>query len=160
MMNFEKLEELWPTLPDETFMLGCKLVLTCGACPEQYDVFLGEENIGYLRLRHGRFYAEYVPTKEIVYVAHPQGDGIFEESEREEHLLKAVTALLKKHNNIPDQVTVYLLNMETSDQYGTSKTVGVYSTRQLADSAAWTIGIRRGSIKEMILDAEPKGGNQ
>jgi len=26
---------------------------TCGACPEQYDVFLEGENVGYMRLRHG-----------------------------------------------------------------------------------------------------------
>ena len=32
-----------------------KLVLTCGACPEQYDAFDGERQVGYLRLRHGHF---------------------------------------------------------------------------------------------------------
>ena len=147
-------DELWPSLPDERYILGCKLVLTCGACPEQYDVFFEEQEIGYLRLRHGRFYAEYVPTKEIVYVDHPKGDGIFDDDERDEQLTKAIKALLLKHKGLPVQIIVYLLNMEE-----TSETVGVYSTRELAGTAAWTIGAQRTSIKEMVLDAEPKGEN-
>ena len=35
-----------------------KLVQTCGACPEQYDVYEGDEEVGYMRLRHGHFHAE------------------------------------------------------------------------------------------------------
>ena len=38
---------------------GCTLVRTCYACPEQYDVFFHDFQIGYLRLRHGNFTAEY-----------------------------------------------------------------------------------------------------
>jgi hypothetical protein len=38
---------------------GCTLVLTCAACPEQYDVFFEDFQIGYLRLRHGSFRADY-----------------------------------------------------------------------------------------------------
>lgn len=29
--------------------------LTCGACPEQYDAFVGNKIVGYLRLRFGHF---------------------------------------------------------------------------------------------------------
>ncbi len=148
-------DELWPSLPDECNILGCKLILTCGACPEQYDMFFGEENIGYLRLRHGRFYAQYVPTQDVVYVSYPKGDGIFDDDEREEHLTNAVKALLAKHKGAPEQVTVHLLNVETSDQYGTSEVIGVYSTRELAEAASLTIIDRRVSIKEMVLDAKP-----
>jgi hypothetical protein len=36
-----------------------ELTLTCGACPEQYDAHLNGARVGYLRLRHGRFYAAY-----------------------------------------------------------------------------------------------------
>lgn len=32
-----------------------RLVETCPACPEQYDAFLDDELVGYLRLRWGRF---------------------------------------------------------------------------------------------------------
>lgn len=79
-------------------ILGCKLVMTCGACPEQYDVFYRNQQIGYLRLRHGNFTADYPDVSgELVYQASPKGDGIFEDSEREIYLTSAVACLLVKH---------------------------------------------------------------
>ena len=67
-----------------------------GACPEQYDVVLGEQVVGYLRLRHGRFRADCFPpdgAKETVYTAAPEGDGCFESDEREKFLTAAVNAI-------------------------------------------------------------------
>ena len=83
-------------------LLGCTLVMTCGACPEQYDVYYVDHSqdhkIGYLRLRHGNFTAEYPDVfGELVYQASPIGDGIFEDSERLEYLTRAVKRLLEKH---------------------------------------------------------------
>lgn len=70
------------------------LVLTCSACPEQYDVFLGDEQVGYLRLRHGSFRADTPHCGgETVYRAEPVGDGIFETAERERYLIEAVEAI-------------------------------------------------------------------
>jgi hypothetical protein len=80
---------------------GCLLHCSCPACPEQYDVYQGEYQIGYLRLRHGYFRADYVAladARETVYEGHPKGDGVFEPEERERFLTEAVQALLKKHN--------------------------------------------------------------
>lgn len=72
---------------------------TCGACPEQYDVFLEDENfekkqVAYLRLRYGRFRAD-VPDcgGETVYSANPDGDGMFEDYERKYYLTKAIIAV-------------------------------------------------------------------
>ena len=31
------------------------LVMTCSACPEQYDAFVGDQRVGYLRLRWSTF---------------------------------------------------------------------------------------------------------
>lgn len=70
-----------------------KLKQTCIACPEQYDAFFEGEKVGYLRLRHGYFYAEYGTA--IVYEAEPFGDGMFEDSERKYHLKKARKAIYK-----------------------------------------------------------------
>lgn len=72
---------------DTEYMLEC----TCGACPEQYDVFQNGEQVGYLRLRHGRFYA-VVPDVcgDIVFEANPDGDGCFYDHERDYFLTKAV----------------------------------------------------------------------
>ena len=77
---------------------GYTLVMTCGACPEQYDVFFGDEEVGYLRLRHGHFRAEHMD--EVVFEALPKGDGVFESYERVTYLRAAIeaidTARLKK----------------------------------------------------------------
>jgi hypothetical protein len=75
-----------------------RLVQTCDACPEQYDVFEGDELVGYLRLRHGHFRAHYGGYDGVVvYEAYPRGDGIFEPGERDYHLEKAKAALLAQH---------------------------------------------------------------
>lgn len=74
---------------------GFKLVNTCYACPEQYDVFKGERQVGYLRLRHGFFTADYpdVGGREV-YGAQPEGDGLFANAqERETHLRYAIAAI-------------------------------------------------------------------
>jgi hypothetical protein len=74
--------------------MDLKLVKTCNACPEQYDVFDGTKLVGYLRLRHGHFCANlFGPNGPIVYEATTIGDGIFDESEREFHLNKAKEAI-------------------------------------------------------------------
>lgn len=70
---------------------GYTLVLTCGACPEQYDVYFGDENVGYLRLRHGWFFAEHMD--EIVFEGSPEGDGVFMEHERITYLRSAIEAI-------------------------------------------------------------------
>ena len=64
---------------------------TCGACPEQYDVYFNGKIIGFLRLRHGYFRAEY--KDRIVYEASTIGDGSFYENERDEHLENAKDAI-------------------------------------------------------------------
>ncbi len=68
-----------------------KLVMTCGACPEQYDVFQDGKEVGYLRLRHGHFRAECNGV--VVYEATPNGDGLFEYDERDHYLRFAVDAI-------------------------------------------------------------------
>jgi len=77
---------------------GYHLVETCGACPEQYDVYKNNVQVGYLRLRHGYFYAS-VPdcSNDIVYEANPKGDGIFEPDERMKYLNEAIIAI-EKHS--------------------------------------------------------------
>jgi hypothetical protein len=80
-------------------MKRIKLDQTCGACPEQYDVYIdGEDDpSGYMRLRHGHFRAEYLG--ETVFTGDPRGDGCFEFGERDEWLNKACHAILLAHDN-------------------------------------------------------------
>ncbi len=71
-----------------------RLIQTCGACPEQYDVFHGKLKVGYLRLRHGHFLAHYGGVGgPVVYEAQTRGDGAFEADEREYHLERAKAAI-------------------------------------------------------------------
>jgi hypothetical protein len=79
---------------------GYELNKTCGCCPEQYDVYKDGEQVCYLRLRHGYFRGEYpyVGGKEV-YSANTEGDGMFDDSERELHLTNAIEALDKEINN-------------------------------------------------------------
>lgn len=68
------------------------LVLTSGACPEQYDAMLDGKKVGYLRLRHGTFRVD-VPDcgGKTIYEASPNGDGCFTDEERDRFLSLAVT---------------------------------------------------------------------
>lgn len=72
------------------------LVRTCFACPEQYDARLDGEQVGYLRLRHGRFSVECPDVDGcLVYSAHPMGDGIFDSDDERDYFLRhAVAAIL------------------------------------------------------------------
>lgn len=78
-----------------------RLDQTCSACPEQYDAFIGDERVGYLRLRHGRFTVE-VPDVggKLVYEAEPKGDGCFADDERDYYLAKAVVAILEERGDM------------------------------------------------------------
>jgi len=87
--------ELGGNWPGDCEIDGLRLVCTCGACPEQYDVFDATgKQVGYLRLRHGSFRVD-VPTAcdETIYEAKPEGNGIFEDHERAKYLCEAVKAI-------------------------------------------------------------------
>jgi hypothetical protein len=69
---------------------------TSVACPEQYNACYNGRAIGYLRLRHGVFYANY--NGKTVYMTSTIGDGIFDSDERDEHLNKAKKKIAKAYN--------------------------------------------------------------
>lgn len=74
--------------------------MTCGACPEQYDVRLDGETVAYLRLRHGSFTVN-VPDcgGEMIYHANPKGDGMFEDKERDYYIHNALGAIEKYYTS-------------------------------------------------------------
>lgn len=94
--NYQKYGWNYGTL----YLDGLKLVCTCGACPEQYDVYdANDKQVGYLRLRHGHFRADYPDCGgETVYESQTKGDGVFAEEERIPEITKAIHALLAKIN--------------------------------------------------------------
>ncbi len=73
---------------------GLEIKLTCGACPEQYDIFKDGELIGYYRLRHGEFRVDYYDK--TIYEGAPNGDGTFDTDERLIYLTKAMRAILNE----------------------------------------------------------------
>lgn len=88
-------------MSEEMIIDGIKLVLTCGACPEQYNAFDVQtgKQVGYLRLRHGGFRVD-VPDcgGRTVYAAEPNGDGMFDDGERYYYLREAVRAIKESAN--------------------------------------------------------------
>jgi hypothetical protein len=77
-----------------------RLVLSCAACPEAYECFVGDKHVGYLRLRHGGFTVDYPDVGgERIYEARPSGDGCFDEDERDYYLRFAVDAILRRLDN-------------------------------------------------------------
>jgi hypothetical protein len=79
----------WPR-----YIEAIRLELTCYACPEQYDAFLDDRQVGYLRLRHGEFRVDCPNVGgETVYRSEPAGDGMFDDDERAVELIKAKAAI-------------------------------------------------------------------
>lgn len=79
---------------------GLKFCQTCYACPEQYDVFYNESQVGYIRLRWGRLTVEYPDVGgELIYET-PIGRewcGEFEsEEQRQYHLNIIADKILNK----------------------------------------------------------------
>ena len=74
-----------------------KLVKTCSACPEQYDAFYEDHQVGYLRVRHGKFRVDFgfCGGDTIYYTDDIEGDGCFEYEEREFYLEEAKKAIIE-----------------------------------------------------------------
>ena len=80
-----------------------KFVETCSACPEQYDVFLGDKQVGYLRLRSGWFRVDFPECGGETIYEHYFDDGwkgCFDDTERDYFLKEAEKAIIKKIKSI------------------------------------------------------------
>ena len=70
---------------------------TCGACPEQYDVFKGGRQVGYVRLRWGTVTCDFPDCRGDTIYSHSFDDGwkgCFDSSEeRETYLNRIATAI-------------------------------------------------------------------
>ena len=68
---------------------------TCVACPEQYDVFDGQDQIGYVRVRNGRLTVESPFCGGSLLLSEAvDGDGMFEDYERAEWLQTIAVILM------------------------------------------------------------------
>lgn len=73
-----------------------QIVKTCDYAPEQYDVFDGDKQVGYMRLRWGQFTVHCPDVGgELVYSA-VTGFGSFDsKGQRSHHLALAIAAIEK-----------------------------------------------------------------
>lgn len=96
--------------------VALELKLTCAAMPEQYEAFLDGRQVGYLRLRHGTFRAHYPDhIGSPVYITKTLGDGIFDDSEREDQIRTALIAVLKA-DGVENPVPVFELPERPDDE--------------------------------------------
>lgn len=77
---------------------GLNFVMTCGACPEQYDVFKGEDQVGYIRLRHGVFRVDCPECSGATVFEHVFDDmlGSFDGAEQKEEYLTIAAKEINK----------------------------------------------------------------
>jgi hypothetical protein len=80
---------------------GYKLVQTCAMCPEQYNVFKKNQQVGYLRLRHGYFTVSCPDVNGTeVHFDMSCGYNSFMDDERDFHLTNAVKAIDRYLRNV------------------------------------------------------------
>ena len=71
-----------------------RLEQTNECVPEQYDAYVGEEAVGYIRIRWGEMWVKCPgPLGELVYHLDECGYGMLTEKERAEHLPRAKEAI-------------------------------------------------------------------
>lgn len=87
-----------------------QLNLTCGGCPEQYDVFSGGQYVGYIRLRHGYFRVDDAHGTTVFSTGEiPGPGGVFSSVEdREKFLTLGLNKLLEAlgQNQVPRLYTI------------------------------------------------------
>jgi hypothetical protein len=83
-------------------ILGLFFQLTCYACPEQYDVYFEDKQVGYVRLRGNRLYCTCpdVMGKQVYHVNFSDDSDIYKgEFDTEEERIYHLTEIAKAINN-------------------------------------------------------------
>ena len=72
---------------------------TCSACPEQYEVFKGPKQVGYIRLRHGCLTAYYPNNHSECIYRHSFNDewkGYFDNEDERTFFLHEICEIITK----------------------------------------------------------------
>ena len=102
MSTIKKQKEVVGLLCETQEIKGLLFKITCGACPEKYDVFKGNEQVAYVRLRHGWLYVSDPSMNDIWWQIDdtddvtPQlkGDGIFDSPEERYYFLNKIADVI------------------------------------------------------------------
>jgi len=73
---------------------------TCAGCPEQYDVYDGDRQVGYVRLRWGALRADAGFCGGDTVYSHDFGDdlkGMFADDAERRHYLNEIANALRRH---------------------------------------------------------------
>ena len=92
-LMYETCVETLPHVDNGINIKGLEFNRTCGACPEQYDVYLNGQQVGYVRLRWGYLRADYPDCMcETIYETNVGGEstGEFESEEQRMYYLKII----------------------------------------------------------------------
>jgi len=85
--------------------------MTCGACPEQYDVFKGDDKVGYMRLRWGHFTFANNTAYDIIFVCGSTEDsgwgGTFESEEQRQEVFKLCENVYRVYELLGDDFVTY-----------------------------------------------------
>ena len=84
---------------EDSTICGLRFAITCGRCPEQYDVFKDGVQVGYVHLRGGDLYASFPDSgreSEVIYSHHFDGEenqwkGDFESDEERARYIVAIS---------------------------------------------------------------------
>jgi hypothetical protein len=92
-----------PSMLDPFELLGCTLRMYCPAFPESYEVFMGDEIVGYIWCRHSRLKAVCPDIGGLVVYERPLDEsyGCFAPEERVKYLPEAVEACKEWHDKRP-----------------------------------------------------------
>lgn len=90
-------------------MIEVELHQTCSASPEQYDMYVNGENIGYFRTRHGYFTVEYLLNGTQVFESDIKGDSGFDSEERDFFLEEGIKAVLEAHTGLENDFSYRIL---------------------------------------------------
>lgn len=108
--------------------------MTCGACPEQYDMYYNGSYVGYFRLRHGSYSVWDSNQINDLYRASPYGDGCFDDdNEREFFLTMGQLAVLSHINEIslehslPESISEYNDKREIYSSGSDNPLIHIYS---------------------------------
>ena len=77
---------------------GFVFIQTCGACPEQYDVYLNDKRVAYVRLRYGRLTAKNSKGEEIYKALFNNGwKGAFREIEERQYYFEKIIEAISRN---------------------------------------------------------------
>lgn len=115
--------------PYRLLIHGYELVLTCHACPEQYQVYdTADTQVGYIRIRHNKMtvHCPDYGVKNIVLTESTEGDGCLMKHERLRMLNKAVTAIQEWIMLQDDLPLEELIDIQEEDPFSFSRVLAKY----------------------------------